>query len=561
MSRSQEQLAHAMAQHHFGPSVAEVVRLLLIYPSSSAVALVKYIEPFCAKHFAPSKDSQSTLKPQERIRLVGDSLAVLIQHEIVYYQEKPIFVPLESRKPSTKMCTRTCFEYALNIDNLLCRSRLPLYLGFARRRYGTVGEIAMRVLFERGRMTSSMIFQAALDDALPKLSITVADAQACLTDMAHSGLLHWSCRRGQSAGRKETTKSEPGPLTGCKRPRSSIDVDSSDSSDQSDDDDDDDDDSDDDENIIKIGQGNSCRKVGIPTRENDVDVWTICFWHLNREFRNECCVMVLHTRLGNELASRILRTGLQLALDGEDCNFPAEDFETGDIPIEAIQKQLESQSGNGACSEFWEAVQLLVNHWPTVVVPIPFNSPNKLRFVPGQLIADARQKTVDEHILKKFGGVGRRIFEAMAIEGGMQEQMLSDKCMLPIKVVREQLFKMYEDQIVTVLEVPRSHEQQRSNNWYYLWTVNMLAVSRAVVEVMYKTAHNLFLRLETVDLKSGSQAEQKMARLQETFLTGSILRMDQSIMVMRDFGALTAAYFPAQYTIMDGPIGKVKKKR
>lgn len=552
MSRPQEQLACALARHHFGPVIGEVVRLLLIEPGSTVLALVSASQPFFSKKYSESKNGQSQqLHFNQRIRLVRDALAVLIQHDLVYGTEPPGQI---QPKQHSKRDAPASFEYRLFIDKLLCRSRVPLYIGFARKRYGTIGEATLRILFECGRLTSRMIFMKVLDSTLSQLGLTVSDAEACLTDMARSGLLHWSFKRFSKRKQEQGTEST-NVSVGDKRPRSR---------DGSDDDDEDmsnsDSDSDDDGTIV-IGHGDSRRKVDIPTRDNDFDVWTVCYWHLNREFRNECCVRVADSRIQDNVARSILRIGLQLALEGEDCSRPSEDFETTDIPIDDIQNLLESKDNTLPASTFWEAIQVLVSQTPSFVLPIPESAPTKLRFVPGRLIAEARQKTIEELIARRYKPAGRRVFLALAIDGGMEEKALAEKCMLPAKVVRSLVYKLYEDQLVSLQEVPRSQEQQRSSNWYYLWKVNILSASRNILDVMYKTTNNLFLRLESLNMEQGSDEDVRRAKAQEYVLVGSILRMDQSVMVMRDFGPLIAAYFPARYVIIDGPVGKVRKRQ
>lgn len=555
MSRHQEQLACSIARHHFGSIVGEVVRLLCLQPGSSVLAILVGSEVFFSKRYTAVKGGQTcNLPTAERARLIRDALAVLIQHDLVYAIE----IPGHSQsKPNVKGVLAAPFEYHLFLEKLLCRSRIPFYLGFARRRYGSIGETALRVVFERGRLTPHMMFITALDVALQKLSLTVQDAEACLTDMARSGLLHWSCRRPSKRSQFGHGTEDANARVGEKRARVINGSDADDNDDSSSDSDDGDD------GRIDIGSRGVRRKVGAPNRDNDTDVWTACYWHLNREFRNECCVKVVQTRFHGEaeIACSVLRIGLQLALEEEDCTHPSEDFETTDILIEDIQKLLEAKDGTLSASTFWEAIQFLVSQTPSFILPIPESAPTKLRFVPGRLIAEARQKTLEELIATRYQPAGRRIFQALAIEGGMEEKMLADKCMMPLKLVRSLIYRLFEDELVGLQEVPRSHDQQRSNNWYYLWKVNILAALRNTLEIMYKTSCNLFLRLESLELEKGSDEDIRRAKAQECLLIGSILRLDQSIMVMRDFGPLTASYFPARYTIIDGPVGLIKRRQ
>ncbi|CDF35227.1 unnamed protein product [Chondrus crispus] len=580
---NEEALACSMVRSQFGEATAETLRILLASPGSSFAQIIAKATPLIE---TLANADTKTSGPQTCHALIRDSLAVLLQHGIAYAverfngpkeeastngdrSEKEDQIDVERHRKRSRTLTHSAYyargEYAL------FRSRLPLYLGFARRRYGDVGETAVRAFFERGRLTSHQLFSSVLTSVLIDLDITESDAEACLNDMAKSGIMRWHGRRdmngplnGNSPEADESSRndyiSNQKDMNGKRsRPSES------------------DDESDDDEPMlqgsgsqsgaeerecIRIGRCHHSIVVGAPSRKNDMDVWNICFWHLNREFRNECCAIVVQGRVQNHVAVGILRAGLRMALEEEDCQAPSDDFETAEIEVATIEEQLKEDGAVGN-HDFWEALQLLMEQTPTFVVGIPEKSPTSLRFITGRLVSDARQKTLEDLILSRYGAVGRRVFRALAVDGGMEDKAVAEKCMLPLKVAREHLFRMYQDRILVMQEVPRSHDQQRASNWYYLWKVNAMGVYRSMTALMYKTVLNLFLRLESLEATKSTArgADQKQLRLQKELLMGSIVRMDQCIMVMRDFGPITAQYLPARYRIIDGPLAKPKKRR
>lgn len=567
-----ETLACAITRYHFQPVVGEVVRLLLANPGSTLARVSSLFSSFCEKQHVCKEARQSPVGDNERLALVRGILTVLIQHGIVFSRELQNG-PTAKQQESTQTATSPGLSasrpsqgtYFVNTDELLFRIRLPLYLGCVRKAYGEIGNAAVRAIFERGRLSVMQIFRIALNAMLDELDITVDQAEACLCDMARSGLLHWYGERsasqisGMFANDIETGTSSGIPITsqnGKKRPRCSEVTDTGVkassmgkpcSSPY--------------EERIIIGRGEHIREVGALRTANDVDIWGVSFWHLNREFRNECCGLMVEQRVKNELSARVLRAGLRIALLGEDCEQPSEDFETADISTESIQRELEEQYGAISNHDFWAATSDLIKQTPPCVVAIPEHAPTSLRFVPGRLVSETRQKTFEDLVMKRYTTVGHRIFRALLIEGAMEEKMIAEKCLLPLKVVREHLLNMYQDRIILIQEVPRSNDQQRASNWYYLWVANPLGAYRGMVEVMYKAVGRLFIRLEQLGIKDSSAEDKRKALLlQESLLTASILRIDQSIMVMRDFGDVSAAYLPARYRIIDGQIGKVRRR-
>lgn len=573
MAHTQDALACAMIRSHFGAEVAETVRILLAAPGISLSQIVSHGSSFCTQ--SGIEDGTPAAR-QARFTLFRDSLSVLVQHAIAHGvecaahddnrengQKKGLHRAAAREPKHAGARSRKRLVYYIRTENIFFRVRFPLYLGFARTRYGDVGAAAVRAYFERGLLTTHQVFTAELDSLLAKLDISIADAEACLSDMAKSGLMQWSGKRnvGVSISEDGNDDDEDMPIAmsqknGRKRARPPSPEDG-------------------DESVrnthdnglgeelksISVGRGHHQLIVGAPTRANDQDIWRICFLHLNREFRNECCALVVRLRVSNELSLRILRAGLQIALDEEDCQSPSDDFETSEIDTKIIQMHLTDQDGTIRDHDFWEAIKILIEQTPAFVVGIPENAPSKLRFIPGQLISDARQKTLEDLIASRYGAIGRRLFRALAIDGGMEEKMLAEKCMLPLKVAREHLFRMYQDRMVGMQEVPRSHEPTRASNWYYLWKVNSMSVYRAMMGVMYKTILNLFVRLQALDSESvSSEAENAAKKVRKELIMGSIVRMDQSVMVMRDFGPINASYLPSKYILVDGLEGRVKKR-
>lgn len=544
MAATEDALAVAMLRHHFGPLVAEAARILLVFPGCTLSEFYLRTKPFCD---TLKVDGEGPKANGLRRNLIRDSLSVLLQHGIAFSFERRI-----SKDNAPKDVPKNV--YYLNTAIALYRTRLPLYYAFVRHTYGEVGGEALMTLFQGGRMTAKYIIKQVQKNLKGVMDMSDEQVEGCLIDMARSSIIKPS---GMRKARKSIAHDdsdddhdddEPLITAGTKRPRSELDTDDITSNYQT---------------MIVI-QGSRTVRIGEPSRQNDNDLWTLGYWRLNRQFRNRCCAMIVQKRLmGNELANRIFQLGMKLALDMEDCDAPGDESETRYVSLSQIEEQLkEISAGKLDSTEFAEAVKMLTDQNPKFVVGRPFNSPSEIMFIPGQLVAETRLATVDELVTNRYGQLGRRVFSAMAIEGGMEEGVLANKCMMPLKVVREQLYSMYKDRIVVMQEVPRSSDQVRSSNWYYLWKVNPMEVFRNVNEVIYKTTLNLLLKLESLEAeRTVDEKEAKKLERQRQLLSLSILRMDQSIMMLRDFGPISSLYLPAKYSIVDGCMGKEKRKR
>lgn len=490
----EDALACAIARLHFGEVVGEITRLLLEHPGLSLSELARRTDGFGA-------------------HATRDALCVLLAHGAA---------TASNGQEASEV-------YRIEPGALLARTRLPLYLGLAQRRFGELGRAVLEILFARGRLTAHHLFELALEAPMAELGVSDAAAAQCLADMARAGLLCWAGSRLLGGARvmrgtRKRSRYESG-------------------------------DSDEDEKEpgldgMRVGVGFNSRVVGAPSRGNDDDVWAVSYWFLDRCFRNEACKIVVANRVDNALAVEVLITGLNIALSREDALSPTDDLETSEISTEAVHQQLRNNNHEISAGDFWAAIRTLVELDPACVKAIPEDSPTKLKFIPGRLVAEVREQTLEDLIVQRYKKIGRRIFRALAIDGCMEDKLIAEKCMLDVKVVREKLFCMHRDKLVTMQEVPRSHEAQRQNNWYYLWRVRLQDAYKCFLGIMCKTQLNILLKLEALD-KMGVVAKDetviKVRQTQKKLLLASVIRVDQSIMVMRDFGPLTASYFPSKF--------------
>lgn len=550
MAVTEEALAVAMLRDQFGPIVAETARILLANPASTFIQVTRYAKDYYSRLGFEGTQRE---RDKKRVRLFRDAMAVLVQHDIVFSEERILH-------GGDRSGVDKCRVYYVRVHYALMRVRVPLYLGYARHAFGDAGLHVLQALFARGKMTSKQILDMMVETVVPRLDIQERDAQQCLFDMIDSGLVRHAGRRLKSSPREgegsdDGDQPEVGAV-GQKRPRSS------DTAKENGD-----------KVSITVGRGRHAKVVGAPRRDNDDDLWAACFWHLNRQFRNRCCSALMDdfVPIANKkdptknrcekLAHRIFAVGMYLALDKEDSEAPLDDMESTEVETQVILDWLRDKNMQVTEHEFWEAVQVLLKPSPPFVQPIPQHEPTKLRFIPGRLVSITQERTIDDLIASRYTLEGRRIFRALAIEGGMEEKLLAKKCLLPLKIVRGYLFQMYKDRMVLMQEVPRSHDQTRASNWYYLWKVNPLQVYRNVNQIVYKTTLNLFLRLESMENKTLPPAEAEKMEKRKDFVRLAINRLDQMTMLLRDFGFITSTYLPAKYRVLDGPMGKVRKAR
>lgn len=546
----EKELACVIAELHFGEDAGAVSRMLLMHPGIGVAELSRH----------------SKLSP-ERCRA---ALRVLMQHGATYSA-----TTMETLEADGADTYKSITIYQMHLLPLLMRTRQALYERLVEKEYGELGRKVLHELFLRGRMTSTALCKHALDPCVEELGIDKDAAISLLMDMARDGVIIWCGNR--RAGIKSSE------LIICDHHHVSDDDDELMTNGHT--------------NKIMVGKGGNRRMVGAPTRDNDSDVWRLSFWYLNRSFRNEACRMVLSSRLPDRpLVLDILVTGLSIALSREDPMRPTDDFETCEISIEEIRTTLIDNAYKLDGKLFWEAIKTLITITPACVYGMPAAAPSTLRFVPGRLVSEVRFQTLAEYVSNRYGAAAKRIFMALAKEGAMDDALVSKKCMLDAKTVREKCWAMKRDKFIDMQEVPRSHETAtRQSNWYYFWNVQPKETADAFLQTVYKTQTNVLLRKMALNEKKKNAAEhiigkekrtnQKMKQEGETngngknesgsgnnnnkafdeemkekqnrLLAVSSMRLDQSIMVMRDFGTFTNRFLRANYQLNDPPDKRV----
>jgi len=134
----------------------------------------------------------------------------------------------------------------------------------------------------------------------------------------------------------------------------------------------------------------------------------------------------------------------------------------------------------------------------------------------GRIVALQRQRFTECEVLCKFGINGCRIFRILLKLRMLEQKTITEKAMLPMAETRELLYRMLPLEYVSLQEISRTPEHAPSRS-FYLWTVQMNRVVRAVQGGLFQVAMRLRQRLAQ-ELK----AERKLVELVESTDPGGI---------------------------------------
>lgn len=134
-------------------------------------------------------------------------------------------------------------------------------------------------------------------------------------------------------------------------------------------------------------------------------------------------------------------------------------------------------------------------------------------------------------IEQKFGSIGARIFRMLLAKKQLEQKQIADFALVSMQEARSVLYKMLQEGILQLQEVPKSldHNPLRT---FYLWNVNIEKNYEKITDDMYKTISNLrnrFVREQTEMLEKvgGNLNSDNMSEEQKLLVTRLGLKEDR----------------------------------
>jgi len=101
-----------------------------------------------------------------------------------------------------------------------------------------------------------------------------------------------------------------------------------------------------------------------------------------------------------------------------------------------------------------------------------------------------KQNYADNIIEHKFGAIGARIFRMLSLKKQLEQKQIADFALVSIQEARNALYKMLQEGILQLQEVPKSMDHNPSRT-FFLWNANVEKNYERITEDMYKTISNL----------------------------------------------------------------------
>eukprot|EP00172_Hildenbrandia_rubra_P000335 Plantae.Rhodophyta-Hildenbrandia_rubra.ctg1159.p1 GENE.Plantae.Rhodophyta-Hildenbrandia_rubra.ctg1159~~Plantae.Rhodophyta-Hildenbrandia_rubra.ctg1159.p1 ORF type:complete len:514 (+),score=69.16 Plantae.Rhodophyta-Hildenbrandia_rubra.ctg1159:2193-3734(+) len=509
----QVKLATLVASDHFGPVVASVVRLLLLHPKST----VQRVTLLC-----PSDDKLPH-------HVVQRAIAVLLQHNIAEHHTA---------------VGASDASYSVNATRIILRCRFPEFIRVAESEYNELGASITKLFFERGQLTAHDLMMLLRKGSTVSNEF-LADVEETLLDMVKDGFLRRAGRvKGplalDLAGNDDPYDSRRG-IADDEEEDEDVVVD--DFSRQ-------------DVDWVFVGgdEREDRREKVLHPKINDArTIWRISFWYLTRFMRLSVCANVVKAQLRDPDAVKVISAAMRYALTIEDQRQPTDDFRTPLLSFANVKAYMDEMLPPESTIDqaiFLKKVEEMASEDCKYVSFDTTSRSDGCRVEIAHLVCLVREETVDNIILMKAGKYGKRIFRSLVRCGNLEEDMVADKAMMPLKAACAELYKLYGMNLIYRREVPKSNEI-RAQNCYYLWGVDMERVYKKVAAELYHTTCNLFIVLErqkAAVARCKHPEERTKLQRQVDLLELQILRTDHAVMLFRDLGPFENTVLHKQMT-------------
>ncbi|CAH1796174.1 unnamed protein product [Owenia fusiformis] len=98
-------------------------------------------------------------------------------------------------------------------------------------------------------------------------------------------------------------------------------------------------------------------------------------------------------------------------------------------------------------------------------------------------------------VRERFGSKSLRIFRLLLMKKQLEQKQIEEFALIPAKEAKEMLYKMFEEDFVTVTEVSKTADHAPSRT-FYLFSVNITQVSRKLLDQSFQALCRLIQRRE-----------------------------------------------------------------
>lgn len=243
--------------------------------------------------------------------------------------------------------------------------------------------------------------------------------------------------------------------------------------------------------------------------------WQVNFERFHQHFRDQAIVAAVGSKL-DQTSSEIVRTMLRMSevTTSSSCSHTQ--------PLSSNEIFRAFPAGYNLSKQVLDQYLTLLSDDPMEFVGKTGDSGGGMFVINlHRALAALACATVESVVQERFGSRSARIFRLLLRKRHLAQKQVEDFAMIPAKEAKEMMYRMLSENFISLQEIPKTPDHAPSRT-FYLYTVNLQAAARMILQRCYKTVVNLIERREHETrenkrlLEKSQRIEAIMASMQAT---------------------------------------------
>lgn len=247
--------------------------------------------------------------------------------------------------------------------------------------------------------------------------------------------------------------------------------------------------------------------------DNAAVLWCVSCERFHQYFRDVAIVSAV-SNLIDQKAGEVMRTMLRLSEVKSDPTSPTSYPMSSNEIFQAVPSELQKNK-----SEIDQYLSLLVELSEEFVSRIGDSGGGIYCINFKKAAASLAKAAITSVVQERFGSKSARIFRLLLMKRYLEQKQIEEFAMIPAKEAKDMTYVLFAENFLSLQEIPRTPDHAPSRT-FYLYTVNLVQVSRMLLDQCYRTMCNILTRRDH-ELKENKRLLDKQQRVEA--ITASLL--------------------------------------
>ncbi|XP_005107758.2 DNA-directed RNA polymerase III subunit RPC3 [Aplysia californica] len=225
----------------------------------------------------------------------------------------------------------------------------------------------------------------------------------------------------------------------------------------------------------------------VPGTSSGPGYWCVNFHQFHHHFRDQAIIAAVSRNI-DQRASEVMRTMLRLSETRTDPTFS----ESVHLSFTEISSAMPKDKAMNQQS-LDQYLKCLSENCHNFVTRVGDSGGGMFQINYYKAIRALSVSLIESIVLERFGSKALRMFKVILAKRHVEQKQVEEHAMLPPKEAKELLYKMFAENYVSLTELSKTPDHAPART-FYLFNVNLIQVSRMILEKCYKAVANVMIR-------------------------------------------------------------------